>query len=234
MPSPQDLTQPTIKIDMSTDWWDQLIKILFNKLMLASSRRTEPTSSKIESQEDEADEISPPANRHAAADSQKTHKPHGSKQIVKRLTNHMVPKEHMKKNLPDRYLLGKDPTQIIGIVSHKVAIEFSKNVFEIINLLVESEQLDPYGDRQLMRIDRSRGLHHTMQMINGSGIETYETLQMKHDTFIRLCATLRDNYQLKQSCECSLEEAVAMFRKTLRHDEVQREIAKNFQRAKKL
>lgn len=115
----------------------------------------------------------------------------------------------------------------------KVAIEVSKNVFEIINLLVESEQLDPYGDRQSMIIDRSRGLHHTMQMINGSGIETYETLQMNHDTFIRLCATLRDNYQLKQSCECSLEEAVAMFRKTLRHDEVQQEIAKNFKRAKK-
>ena len=86
-----------------------------------------------------------------------------------------------------------------------------QNILMVIRLLVESEHPNPYGDRQLMRIDRGRGLRHTMQMINGSGRECYETVRMNQTTFIELCDTLRNNYNLKESRECSLEEAVAMF-----------------------
>lgn len=57
-------------------------------------------------------------------------------------------------------------------------MECNKNVLAILRLLVESEQLDPYGDKQLTRTDRSRGLRHTMQMINGSGRECYKTVRM--------------------------------------------------------
>ncbi|XP_056841762.1 protein ALP1-like [Raphanus sativus] len=70
-----------------------------------------------------------------------------------------------------------------------------------------------------------------MQMINGSGRECYETVRMNKETFIELCDTLRNKYNLEESRECSLEEAVAMFLETLGHDEVQRQIAKNFQRS---
>lgn len=82
-----------------------------------------------------------------------------------------------------------------------------------------------------MRTYRGRGLRHTMQMITGSGRQCYETLRMNQKTFIRLCDTLKNDYHLKDSRECIVEEAVAMFLETLGHDEVQWEIAKKFQRS---
>ena len=45
-------------------------------------------------------------------------------------------------------------------------------------LLLESEYLDPYRDRVLMRIDRGRQWRHTMQLINGHDQECYETRRM--------------------------------------------------------
>ncbi|KAJ0266209.1 Myb/SANT-like domain-containing protein [Hirschfeldia incana] len=93
------------EIDMSTDWWDQLVKMcpeatklrthplrdiplldtLYHKVTISVSegwQHQEGTSQlpqQIESEEEEAYEIPPPANRHA--DSQKTNQTNGSKRI---------------------------------------------------------------------------------------------------------------------------------------------------------
>ena len=96
-------------------------------------------------------------------------------------------------------------------------------------LLLESECLNPNRDRVLMRIDRGQGWRHTMQMINGHAQECYETLRMHQETFRLLCDRLRNDYGLRESRECGLEEAVAMFLETV-HDEVQRTIATHYQR----
>ncbi|KAL1225876.1 Protein ANTAGONIST OF LIKE HETEROCHROMATIN PROTEIN 1 [Cardamine amara subsp. amara] len=107
----------------------------------------------------------------------------------------------------------------------------NQNMVAVVRLMVESERQDPYCDRQLMRTDRGRGLRHTMQLITGSGRECYETIRMNQDTYRKLCNTLKNDYILKESRECIVEEAVAMFLETVAHDEVQRQIAKNFQRS---
>lgn len=103
-------------------------------------------------------------------------------------------------------------------------------MLKVIALLNESECLDPSRDRKLMRIDRGRGWRHTMQMINGHDQECYETLRMHQETFRLLCDRLKNNYGLRESRECGLEEAVAMFLETVAHDEVQRTIATHYQR----
>ncbi|XP_010413090.2 PREDICTED: uncharacterized protein LOC104699483 [Camelina sativa] len=107
----------------------------------------------------------------------------------------------------------------------------NQSMVVVVRLMVESERQDPYCDRQLMRTDRGCGVRHTMQMITGSSKKCYETLRMNQETYRRLCDTLKNDYNLKESRECTVEEAVAMFLETLGHDEVQRQIAKNFQRS---
>ncbi|CAL9241871.1 unnamed protein product [Arabidopsis halleri] len=112
----------------------------------------------------------------------------------------------------------------------EVAIWYYQNLLKVIALLIENECLDPNRDRQLMRIDRGRGWRHTMQMINGHDQECYETLRMHQETFRRLCSRLKNDYGLRESRECGLEEAVAMCLETVAHDEVQRTIATHYQR----
>nr|VDD22124.1 unnamed protein product [Brassica oleracea] len=91
--------------------------------------------------------------------------------------------------------------------------------------------IDPYSvsiERQRMNLDPERGRRYVYELLHGHDVQCYNIIRMYPPVYIQLCEKLKDDYQLKETDNVSIEESVAIFLNVCAQNATQRYVGKIF------
>ncbi|CAF1929731.1 unnamed protein product, partial [Brassica napus] len=91
--------------------------------------------------------------------------------------------------------------------------------------------VDPYSvsiERQRMNLDPERGRRYVYELLHGHDVQCYNIIRMYPPVYIQLCEKLKDDYQLKETDNVSIEESVAIFLNICAQNATQRYVGKTF------
>lgn len=94
--------------------------------------------------------------------------------------------------------------------------------------------MDPYSmgiERQRMNLDPERGPKFVYELIHGHEQQCYDIIRMYPPVYIRLCEKLKEDYQLKETDNVSIQESVAIFLNICAQNGTQRYVGKIFGRS---